>query len=124
MIQFKEQGNFRKLNNFLEKVKGVVRLSDLDKYGREGVRLLEQTTPKRTGLTSRSWEYEIVRGKESASISFYNTNTNKGVNIAIILQYGHATKNGGWVEGIDYINPTIRPLFNKIAEEAWEEVNN
>ena len=122
MISISQKGDFSKLTGFLEKMKNVIKIGDLDKYGREGVAALSAATPKESGLTANSWYYEIERSKDSVSISFHNSNINKGVPIAIILQYGHGTRNGGYVEGIDYINPAIQPLFNKIAEDAWEEV--
>lgn len=122
MITFTQKGDFSKLNSFLERVKNVVKLGDLDKYGREGVAALSSATPKDTGLTAESWYYKIVRENGSVSIQFLNSHINKGVPIAIILQYGHGTRNGGWVQGIDYINPTIQPIFNKIANDAWREV--
>lgn len=122
MISFKQKGDFSKLTGFLERVKEAVKLGDLNRYGREGVELLASATPKESGLTANSWYYEITHENGSSSISFHNSNINKGVPIAIILQYGHGTRNGGWVEGIDYINPTIRPLFEKIAQDAWKEV--
>lgn len=122
MISFRQKGDFSKLDRYLERVKEAARLSVLDKYGREGVAALESATPVDTGLTASSWRYEIDHGKDSVSISFYNDNIQNGVPIAIILQYGHGTRNGGWVQGRDYINPVIRPLFDKIADEAWKEV--
>ena len=122
MISFKQKGDFSKLNNFLERIKGVAKMSNLDKYGEEGVALLSNVTPKDSGKTASSWYYKIKRDNNSATISFLNSNINDGVPIAIILQYGHGTNNGGWVEGIDYINPAIQPFFNKIADEAWREV--
>lgn len=122
MIKFRQKGDFSKLTRYFERVKEVVKLGDLDKYGREGVAALESATPVNTGLTASSWRYEIDHGKDSVSISFYNDNIQNGVPIAIILQYGHGTRNGGWVQGRDYINPVIRPLFDKIADEAWKEV--
>lgn len=122
MITFTQKGDFSKLNSFLERVKNVVKLGDLDKYGREGVAALSSATPKNTGLTASSWYYKIVRENDSVSIQFLNSYINKGVPIAIILQYGHGTRNGGWVEGIDYINPAIQPIFDKIANDAWKEV--
>lgn len=122
MISISQKGDFSKLTSFLEKMKNIIKIGDLDKYGREGVAALSAATPKDSGLTANSWYYEIERGKDSVSISFYNSNVNKGVPIAIILQYGHGTRNGGYVEGIDYINPAIQPIFNKIAEDAWKEV--
>lgn len=122
MIKFRQKGDFSKLTRYFERVKEVVKLGDLDKYGREGVAALESATPVDTGLTASSWRYEIDHGKDSVSISFYNDNIQNEVPIAIILQYGHGTRNGGWVQGRDYINPVIRPLFDKIADEAWKEV--
>lgn len=122
MIKFRHQGDFSKLTNYLERAKHVVKLSDLDRYGREGVAALESATPVRTGLTARSWYYEIEQSKGSVTISFSNSNIQNGVPIAIILQYGHGTRNGGWVQGRDYINPAIRPVFDRIADDAWREV--
>ena len=122
MISFRQQGDFSKLTRFLERAKEAVHIGDLDKYGREGVAALASATPVDTGLTANSWHYEIVQKKGSVSISFYNTNIQNGVPIAIILQCGHATRNGGWVQGRDYINPAIQPIFDKIANDAWREV--
>lgn len=122
MIKFSHKGDFSKTSRFLERVKGAVKLSDLDKYGREGVAALASDTPVDTGLTSKSWEYEIKRTKDRITISFHNTNIQNGVPIAIILQYGHGTSTGGWVEGRDYINPAIQPVFDKIVNDAWREV--
>ena len=122
MISFRQKGDFSKLTRFLERAKNLVHLSDLDRYGREGVAALASATPVDTGKTAASWNYEVKINKESASITFNNSNIQNGVPIAIILQYGHGTRNGGWVEGRDYINPVIQPIFDKIAEEAWKEV--
>jgi hypothetical protein len=123
MISFRQQGDFSKLTRYFERVKEVLKLSDLDKYGHEGVAALSSATPVDTGLTSRSWTYEINHSGDSVTISFDNTNIQNGVPIAIILQYGHGTRNGGWVQGRDYINPAIRPIFDKIANDAWKEVS-
>ena len=122
MINIRQKGDFKNLSSFLEKTKEKLNLGLLDKYGREGVAALQAATPKDTGKTSESWYYKIERKNGSVSLTFHNSNQNKGVPIAIILQYGHATRNGGYVEGIDYINPALRPIFDKIAEEAWKEV--
>lgn len=122
MISFKQKGDFKKLTNYLEKAKEVIKLGELDRYGREGVKALSEATPKDSGLTANSWYYKIEHRESSASISFHNSNVNDGVPIAIILQYGHGTRNGGWVEGRNYINPAIQPIFDKIAEDAWKEV--
>lgn len=122
MISFRQKGDFSKLNRYLEKVKATARLSILDKYGREGVAALASATPIDSGETANSWFYEISHDNGSATITFYNSHINQGVPIAIILQYGHGTGTGGWVEGRDYINPAIQPIFDKIVEEAWREV--
>lgn len=122
MIKFRQKGDFSKSTRFLERVKEVVHLGDLDRYGREGVAALASATPVDSGVTTNSWYYEIKNTKGTITISFYNSNIQNGVPIAVILQYGHGTRNGGWVEGRDYINPAIQPLFDKIAEEAWKEV--
>lgn len=122
MIKFRQKGDFSKLTRYLERVKEVVKLGDLNKYGREGVAALASATPVDTGVTAESWYYEIVNKDGVARINFNNKNIQNGVPIAIIIQYGHATGNGGWVEGRDYINPAIRPVFDKIAESAWKGV--
>lgn len=122
MITFRQKGDFSKLTSFLEKAKNAIKLGDLDKYGREGVAALASATPKDSGLTANSWYYTIENRNGSAVISFNNSNIQNGVPIAIILQYGHGTGTGGWVEGRDYINPAIQPIFDRIAENAWREV--
>ena len=122
MISFRQKGDFSKLTSFLEKAKEAVKVGDLDRYGREGVAALKSATPIDTGLTAESWYYEIKRTDTSVTISFHNKNIQNGVPIAVILQYGHATGNGGWVQGRDYINPAIQPIFDKIANDAWKEV--
>lgn len=129
MITFKSKGDFRKATRWLERVKERAHIGEFDKYGNAGVAALASATPKDSGLTAASWDYEITNKDGRVTISFINTNT-VGVPgkyetpLAIILQYGHATKNGGWVEGIDYINPAIRPIFEAIAEDAWKEVTS
>lgn len=122
MISFRQKGDFKKLNSYLERLEEVIKLGKLNKYGERGVSALTSATPVDTGLTASSWQYSINREKDSVSISFENTNINNGVSIAILLQYGHGTRNGGYVQGRDYINPAIQPLFDQIAEEAWKEV--
>ena len=122
MITFRQKGDFSKLTRYLEKVKSLVKSSDLDKYGKEGVAALASATPVDTGLTASSWSYEIKHKNRTVSISFKNSNIQNGVPIAIILQYGHGTRNGGWVQGRDYINPAIQPIFDRIVNDAWREV--
>ena len=122
MITINHYGDFKKLTNFLEKMKRMFDVSMLDKYGREGVAALSAATPVDSGKTASSWTYEIKDKKDGVALTFNNTNIQNGVPIAIILQYGHGTNHGGWVEGRDYINPAIQPIFDKIANEAWKEV--
>ena len=124
MIEFRQKGDFSKLNNFLEKSRESINVGLLNKYGRDGVKALSSQTPVDTGLTAESWYYKITRTKGRATLSFHNRNVVNGVPIAIILQYGHGTRNGGWVDGIDYIDPAIQPVFRKIVKEAWKEVKN
>ena len=95
---------------------------DWDKYGRQGVAALEQTTPVDSGMTAASWSYEVIRSNGRIELAFNNSNLGEGwCPIAVILQVGHATRNGGWVEGRDYINPAVQPIFDKIAYSAWKE---
>lgn len=122
MISFRQKGDFSKLNLYFERVKETAKIGVLDKYGRAGVSALSSATPIDTGKTAASWYYEIKRQNGSVSLEFFNSNINKGVPIAIVLQYGHGTGTGGWVEGRDYINPAIQPIFDQLAKEAWEEV--
>lgn len=122
MISLRSKGDFSKLTRYMERLRNAIRLGILDKYGREGVAALASATPIETGETANSWKYEITNSRNAARISFYNTHINKGVNIAIILQYGHGTGTGGWVQGRDYINPAIRPVFDRIVDSLWREV--
>ena len=122
MISFRHKGDLSKLTRRLERLKEVTRLGILDKYGREGVAALASATPKESGETANSWYYEIVRTKNSVSLRFMNSNVQNGVPIAIIIQYGHGTGTGGWVQGRDYINPAVQPIFDRIANDVWREV--
>lgn len=123
MIEFKVNGSFNKTFSFLRRCKKL-KLADLDKFGQMGVEALRNATPKDTGLTADSWYYDVVYENGTISIQWLNSNVVNGwCNVAVILQYGHATGTGGYVEGIDYINPALKPIFDKIAKDAWEEVN-
>lgn len=122
MISFRHKGDFSKLTRYLTKVEKAVKVSDLDKFGREGVAALASVTPVDSGLTANSWYYEIEQTKGTSTIRFCNSNIQNGVPIAIILQYGHGTRNGGWVQGRDYINPAVQPIFDEIVNKAWKEV--
>lgn len=122
IISITSKGDFNKTERFLNSVANANYLKVLNKYGQDGVNALASATPVDSGETKNSWSYEIKRYKGGAKIVWNNTNIVSGVPIAIILQYGHGTGNGGYVEGRDYINPAIKPIFDKIANEAWEEV--
>lgn len=123
-ITFRHKGDLTKTQRFLNRAADAVRLGKLDKYGRMGVEALKQATPKLTGKTAESWDYEIVRNKDSVSIFWTNSNINDGVNIAVILQYGHGNQNGSYVEGTDYIRPAMKDVFKAIADDAWREITN
>lgn len=123
-ITFRHKGDFSKLDGFLEKAKESLRLGVLDKYGRLGVKALSEATPKDSGETASSWYYRIERRNGGAALAFYNSHVNDGVPIAVILQYGHGTGTGGWVEGRDYINPATKPIFDNLAKEVWREVTS
>ena len=122
MIRFRHKGDFSKTKKFLDRAKKAIQLIDLDKYGQEGVAALASATPVDSGLTASSWYYTTSNKNGYAKLTFFNSNIQNGVPIAIILQYGHGTRNGGWVQGRDYINPVIQPIFDKIANDAWKEV--
>lgn len=121
-ITFTHKGDFSKTEKFFNKLLGLDYLNVLERYGQRGVDALASATPKDSGLTAASWGYEIQHNGERSSIIFTNSNINKGCNIAILLQYGHGTRNGGYVQGRDYINPAIQPIFDQIASDAWKEV--
>lgn len=126
MITFKQRGNFNKTEKFLKKSLGNDYSKVLDRYGKQGVEALSAATPIDSGVTASSWYYEIIQNESKGTVSvvWKNSNVNKGVNIAVILQYGHATRGKGWVEGRDYINPALQPIFDKMAEAAWKEVTS
>ena len=121
MISVKVRGDFKKTEQFLERNKKL-RFKDLDKYGKQGVQALAAATPTDTGLTAASWYYEIEVTDSTTSIVWKNSNIVDGVPIAVILEYGHATRNGGYVPPHPYINEALKPIFDKIADSAWKEV--
>lgn len=122
MIGFRQKGDFSKTKTYFNKLQRALDKGLFDQYGKEGVAALSAATPVDTGKTSQSWGYRIDKKPTSVSIVFTNSNVQNGIPIAIILQYGHATRNGGWVEGRDYINPAIQPIFDKLVRKAWGEV--
>ena len=124
MITVSTKGDFSRTFLYFERLKEIVKKGQFDKYGQMGVDALAAATPKKTGKTAASWAYKIVYNSGSVTIQWYNTNVVNGTNIAVILQYGHGKKNGGYVKGINYINPAMKPVFDQIAANAWKEVKN
>ena len=123
MITFSQKGDFKKTSNFFERLfRDTPSMSKLNEYGKRGVFALSAYTPVDTGLTASSWYYTIEKSNKGVSIIWSNSNLNKGVNIALILQYGHGTGTGGYVVGVDYINPALRSVFEGMADEAWKEM--
>lgn len=122
MITFKHTGNFKKTESFLTAAKRLQIQQVLSRYGKIGVQMLASNTPVDTGNTAGSWDYEIEEKRGSFSIYWTNSNIQDGVPIAVILQYGHGTKNGGYVEGRDYINPALQPVFDDLVDAAWKEI--
>ena len=123
-VNFEVSGGFTKTERFLNRMKRREYLNVLDEFGRDGVQALRNATPVDSGATAEAWDYEIKRTRNYTEIVWTNSNINDGVPIAIILQYGHGTGTGGYVQGRDYINPAIRPIFDKIAEKAWKVVTS
>ena len=122
MIVIKHKGNFKNTEKFLDRATKTRYLDILDRYGKEGVEALASATPVDSGETAQSWGYKISRNSSGYTLEFTNSHVVSGVPIAIILQYGHGTRNGGYVEGRDYINPAIQPVFDRLARESWREV--
>lgn len=122
MIKVSSKGDFKNTIKFLENIKKQEYINILKRYGEKGVSKLKAATPVDSGETANSWDYRIETNKNKISIIWFNTNINKGVPIALILQTGHGTRNGGYVRGIDYINPAMKPVFDELANEVWKEV--
>ena len=122
MIRIKHKGDFRNTERFFAQAPKAVKREMLEVYGQAGVTALASATPVESGATAAAWGYEIVQNSGGYTIYWTNTNINKGVKIAVSLQYGHGTGTGGYVEGIDYINPALRPVFEELADAAWKEV--
>lgn len=121
-IGFRHKGDFSKTEKYLKKLQNSKECMILAKYGQRGVAALAAATPVDTGKTASSWSYEIVKEDGGVKLAFNNSNVQNGVNIAIVLQFGHGTGNGGYVVGRDYINPAIRPILQELADELWKEV--
>lgn len=124
-ITVRSKGSFKNTENFFERMIHRHYAKVLAKYGEKGVQLLAANTPVDTGETAASWVYEVIDDNNGLSVVWSNTNVKKGwANVALLLQYGHATGTGGYVRGIDYINPALKPVFDELAEAAWTEVKN
>jgi hypothetical protein len=124
MIEVKASGDFNQTEKFLAMMKQGEVFSILEQYGQIGRDALSAATPIDSGLTAESWTYEVINKKGVYEIIWRNTNLKNGIPVAILIQYGHATGTGGWVEGLDYVNPVIRPLFKQIADDVWERVKH
>lgn len=124
MIEIRSKGSFHELDRWLKKL-NKLDIDDILHYaGQDGVEALMQYTPKSTGETAYSWSYKVWRNKKGCGVTWSNSHVENGVNIAVIIQHGHATKNGGWVEGTDYLNPALRPIFEDIKNHVWKEVKS
>lgn len=122
LITVEQHGGFKKANSWFERCLELAKFGWLDKYGRQGVEALSKATPKDTGLASQSWSYEIKREPGEVRIEWHNDDIENGFPVIIGLQYGHATRSGSWVEGTDFINPALRPIFDEIARNVSKEV--
>lgn len=124
MFRIRSSGSFKNSKRFLQEVQKQNFMAVLDHYGQDGIIALSMNTPRDTGETSVSWGYQVILDKGEARLEFTNSNINKGVPIAVILQYGHGTGTGGYVQGRDYINPAIQPVFDRIVDSIWTEVKS
>ena len=122
MISIKSEGNFKKTNKYFTKTIKILKLKDIDKVAKRCIDRLKDATPKRTGLTANSWKYKIIRRKDSVDIRFYNTNNQNGVNVVLLLEYGHMTRGGTWVYGERFIDPAIKKSYNEILDSTWKEM--
>lgn len=122
MITIESQGDWKMTRNWFDRMTKLDLALIMNQFGKEGVSALKAATPSKSGETAASWNYEVTRKGNNWKITWTNSNVNKGANIAVLIQYGHGTRNGGYVVGRDYINPAIRPVFDKIAAKAWKEV--
>lgn len=121
-VEFRQKGDFKNTEDFLKRTKNFDIDSIFAKYGNAGVAALESATPRDTGKTAQSWSYTVEKSSTGASLIFNNSNENHGVKIALLIQYGHGTGTGGWVEGRDFINPALRPVFDDLAQSLWEKI--
>lgn len=122
MFSFSTKGDYDRLEKYLKTIESGEIYDNLDKYGRKGVNALASATPVRTGLTANSWNYRVIKSRTHPGVEWYNTNAVAGTSVAILIQYGHGTGTGGYVQGLDYINPAIRPVFDEIVDDIWRQV--
>lgn len=122
VIKVKQRGKFKKTDIFFDGLLTTAQFKRIEEYAKMGIQALQEATPKDTGLTSQSWYYEIKRTERGLTIEWLNSNVNKGYNVALLIQYGHGTRDGSYVAGIDYINPALRPIFEAIGNDVWKEV--
>lgn len=124
MISFESSGSFDRTEQFLKKMSSREIFKSLEQHAQAGVKALASASPIDSGLTSTSWGYKIESSKRSTSVTWFNTNTETGVSVVIMLQYGHAVRGGGYVQGQDFINPAMKPIFDKIEADVWRVVTN
>lgn len=124
MISFEVTGDFKNTESFLKAMSQKKMFDTLEKYGQMGVDALSNATPVASGLAARSWSYSIEKERDSYTITWSNGDIENGFPVVIMLQYGHATRNGGFIRGIDYINPALKPIFDKIDQEVWKAVTS
>ena len=121
-IKLEHKGDFSKTTGFLNNALKSVKLDTLNRYGRKGVEALRNFTPQDTGATADSWSYEIISTSDGVRLVWTNSNQTDGIRVAVLIQYGHVTGTGGYVEGRDYINPALAPIFDKLADDCWKEL--
>lgn len=124
MIGFKSRGDFKNTERFLKEMQKNRMFENLNGLAKQGVDALASATPRDSGLAAESWDYEIVQSRGGVRISWLNNDVENGFPVAVMIQYGHGTGTGGWVEGYDYINPAIRPIFDEIADKVWKAVTS
>lgn len=124
MLRLESSGSYSNIERWLNRMKTQEIFATLNRFGAEGVSALSAATPVDTGLTAASWSYEIRKTRTSYTIVWKNSHMAGGAPVAILLQYGHGTGTGGYVQGRDYINPAMRPIFDRMAAEAWKAVTS
>lgn len=122
MIKIKQKGNFENLDKFLKKSLKIIKIDNIVPIAEECMQKLKEATPKDSGLTADSWSYEITNTQYKKILTIYNSNVVNGVNIAFVIDVGHISNGGHWVEGKDYIEPEVLGAFNKILNNTWKEL--